>query len=517
MHGPTMLVILDGFGYSSSSRGNAPQLARMPFWQSFVNKYPNALLHASGKHVGLPDGYIGNSEVGHLTLGAGRVVDSYLKRFNDAIDDGSLFVNSLLIEKFTQLKATGKALHLMGLLSDAGVHSHTKHLFALMHMARDIGIEHVYIHAFLDGRDVEPKSASRYLEALDDEIGACDNAVLATVSGRLYAMDRDTNWDKTWTVYTMLCGLQQSVRAASWHEVLEKNYASAVTDEFIKPTLLDSDGVIKHGDGIIFFNIRPDRACQLTEAFVSNDFLQFKNPMNSAAGTVSFLLSPVTYKASFSNDVLFTREKITHTLLDEIAIQHAPHPPQVFIAAETEKYAHVTYFFRGMEDIQCEHETRMLISSMKVNAYATHPEMSAIQITDAVIASLNAHPAYFYLVNYANPDMVGHSGNLAATVQACEIIDEQLRRLHDEVVAAHGGTLIVTADHGNAEHKLDTQGNPLTAHTTNPVPFVLACKKHDHKTQGFNVPKHGLADVAATVLTCMGLQVPHVMNNTIIF
>jgi len=487
-----------------------------------------ALLNASGPSVGLPKGYMGNSEVGHLTLGSGRVVDSILKKFHDAIDDESFFENKLLIERFLSLKASGGALHLMGLLSDAGVHSHIRHLFALLKLAKKVGLESVFIHVFLDGRDAPPKSAGMYLTALQQEIDALGCGVIASVTGRLYAMDRDTNWDRTFSTYAMLCGHgKDTLRSSSWQSVLDTSYQNNVTDEFIEPHVLNPAGLIKSGDGVVFFNFRPDRACQLAEAFINPQFSHFKNALNTGNKTLAFFITTTRYKAQFNlfnNDILFERTKITHTLLDEIALQIKPKAPHVFIIAETEKYAHVTYFFRGMEDKQLQNETRKLIPSIKIHSYATHPEMSAQQITDTLVSSLRSKPAYFYLVNYANADMVGHSGDFKATVTACEFIDQQLAVLYDEVVTRLGGTLIVTADHGNAEKKIDAQGNPLTAHTDNPVPFVLACSKHDHPsssldTLGIGTRNHslGLANGAATILKCLGLNVPSAMNQEIIF
>ncbi len=355
---PTLLVILDGFGYSQNREGNAVNSAHMPMWHKLVNSYPHALLHASGEHVGLLPRYMGNSEVGHLTLGSGRVVKSLLKRVNDSIDDGTFFTNKILLERFAKLKASGRALHLMGLLSDGGVHSHERHLHALIKMAKLCGLEKVYVHAFLDGRDVAPRSASVYLQRLDDIYRSLGCGVTASIHGRFYAMDRDKNWGRTAISYRCLIGADESTASIAWSEALGHAYAQGVSDEFVVPVLMAPDGSVKQGDGVVFFNFRPDRARQLTECFIVPNFTEFaREDLCSTTGTLAFYISTSLYKeefAAFKNDVLFKREQVMHTLLDEIAAQANPH--KVFIIAETEKYAHVTYFVRGMVDKPLAHE-----------------------------------------------------------------------------------------------------------------------------------------------------------------
>jgi 2,3-bisphosphoglycerate-independent phosphoglycerate mutase len=515
---PIMLVILDGFGYAKSPTGNAITQAKMPFWHFLTTNYPSTLLKAAGPDVGLLPGYIGNSEVGHLTLGAGRIVKSALKKFHDAIDDQSFFDNKQINDRFTLLKKTGGSLHLMGLVSDGGVHSHERHLHALITLANNIGIRNVFVHVFTDGRDVPPSSAKTYLDKLDAHCKKINCGTIASISGRFYAMDRDKNWDRIQTTYQMLC-TGQPLLQRSWQELLESSYKQKLTDEFIPPTMLKPEGTIKPGDGIFFFNFRPDRARQLAEAFINPQFQPFSNAINTGNKSLSFFASTVRYKDSFSlfkNDILFEKELINHTLLDEIAQQFMLEPKKVFIIAETEKYAHVTYFFRGMNEIQLENETRTLIPSIKAKDYTATPEMSAPIITNTLVHSLRSDPAYFYLVNYANPDMVGHSGNLDATIKACECVDQQLALLYHEIVERLKGTLIITGDHGNAEQKQDEKGSPLTAHTINPVPFVIASKKKSKKTGTLlpfqEEPKYGLSHIAPTILKIMGLSIPQEMN-----
>lgn len=517
---PTMLVVLDGFGYNPRQEGNAVAAAHMPFWNNLISRYPTVLLHASGEHVGLLPGYIGGSEVGHLTLGAGRVIKSMLKRFHDAIDDGSFFQHHLLLKKLQQLKNQGGALHLLGLLSDGGVHSHECHLHALIKLAAAQGIKKIYIHPFLDGRDVLPTSAQTYLARLEQVCRQVGGGEIASVHGRFYAMDRDKNWDRTAVSYRCLCGQVDYKPAGDWRVVLEQSYAHDVTDEFVMPTLLIEDGVIKKGDGVLFFNFRPDRARQLAECFLNPKF-DFFSPagLTSTAGTLSFVVTTVLYKDEFKNfscDVLFAREVVDHTLLDELTVQGVQRdgqPPKIFIIAETEKYAHVTYFFRGMVEKQLVNEERVLVPSVKIRSYAEHPQMSASLITQHLVYSLTKNPASFYLVNYANADMVGHSGDYKATVESCQVLDQQLAILYDAVVAQHNGTLFIVGDHGNAEEKINPETHePLTAHTCNPVPFVMVNKQvmcsGGNTMANLPAPICGLAHVAPTILKQCGFKIP---------
>ncbi|MCB9492976.1 MAG: 2,3-bisphosphoglycerate-independent phosphoglycerate mutase [Epsilonproteobacteria bacterium] len=514
MSKPTLLVILDGFGWRSQEYGNAIAHANMPFFSHALTYYPSTLLHASQGHVGLLEGQIGNSEVGHLTIGAGRVIASSLKHFHDFIRSGKLFEHELLTRKLQELKQTGKALHLMGLLSDAGVHSHQYHLHNLLQLAKQIGVKHVYVHAFLDGRDSPPQSAEAYLKRLEQVMNDFSCGRLASIHGRFYAMDRDNNWQRTKECFDVLVGKKQT-RTTSWQNILRESYEQNIFDEFIEPVRLLDDGVINAGDGIIFFNLRPDRARQLTRPFLDPYFAEFDRDQASVAEQLAFFVTPVRYDESFkkfNNDVLFERELIADTLLDCLAAQRKT----IFTIAETEKYAHVTYFFRGMREVVFENEQQVLIPSIKTKNYADQPAMSAQEITDAVLSSLARAAADFYLINYANADMVGHSGNLQATVQACQVLDQQLARLYEHAVQGLGGTLFITADHGNAEQMLDREGSCITAHTINPVPFVaigddLVCASQVEQPLS-QPPCFGLSAVAPAILRHMDIAVPSQMT-----
>lgn len=506
---PTALVILDGFGYTTELLGNAPAHAAMPTLAMFKKDYQWTLLHAAGADVGLLNGSVGNSEVGHLTIGAGRVTNSTLKRMQDAIDDGSFFTNKLLVKRFTQLKQSGKKLHLMGLLSDGGVHSQDAHLHALLELASSIGIKKVMIHPFLDGRDVPPQSAQYYLECLDDVCRKFEVGFIGSMHGRFYAMDRDHNAERTKISYDVLTVLSE-VSHVSWQQALQASYDAGITDEFFYPRQLNQDACIEPGDGVVFFNTRPDRARQLTACFLTE-----------AWSKLVFFITPIRYQDNFTNEVLFESIKLEHTLLDEISVQQ-PHA-KLFTIAETEKYAHVTYFFRGMKEIKLPHETQVLVPSLKQRNYINQPAMSALTITQQVLDSLKKDPAYFYLINYANADMVGHSGDFQATVLACQSLDEQLKQLYQKIVIEQQGTLFVTADHGNAEAKIDlATGKPLTAHTANPVPFFAIGSRFKQYDQAVSlVPKkphinYGLALVAPTILYYLGLTIPAEMEQEII-
>lgn len=516
---PTMLVILDGFGYRKETFGNAVAQAYMPTWDYFLSTYQHTLLHATGEYVGLPQGFIGNSEVGHLTLGAGRVVDSILKQFHDAIDNESFFKHEVLIRYLKILKESGKALHVMGLLSDGGVHSHERHLYALLRLACSVGISRIFIHPFLDGRDVPPQSAQTYLEKLQSVCQELGCGKIASIHGRFYAMDRDNNWDRIKKSYDVLMGNGVNFEGG-WQKYLEKSYQDGITDEFIVPTLLENDGSIKSGDGIIFFNFRPDRARQLTRCFIDPNFDKFEHTgLSTTQQKLSFFISTTRYKKEFeqlNNQILFEKPVIEHTLLDQIAdhIQGTKH--NVIIIAETEKYAHVTYFFRGMRDIQLPHEKRQLVPSIKAKNYVGHPEMSAPEITNNILESLATEPAYFFVVNYANADMVGHSGDLDATIKACECLDKQLKKLYEAIVVKCSGTMFIVADHGNAEDLKEVEsGRPITAHTQNPVPFVLIDKNYENMNIILPVNR-GLSYVAPTILKHLKLSVPNEMEESLI-
>lgn len=513
-HTPCALVILDGFGLNPYQEGNAIAHASMPTWKKLLKDYPHTSLEASGTAVGLLPGFIGNSEVGHLTLGAGRIVPSILKQFHDAINDGSFSFHPLLQKHFSALAAQGGRLHLMGLLSDGGVHSHQDHLFALLEQAVRFGITEIFIHAFLDGRDVAPQSAQKYLEKLTLFLTRLGRGTIASIQGRFYAMDRDLNWERTEQSYALLTGIF-SATSMSYKEILEKYYTQNITDEFIPPTLLNEHGIIQPNDGVLFFNFRPDRARQLTEVFLNPTFKEFKRTITRK--DLNFFMTITRYKDEFkywNNDILFQEQHIQSTLLDEFSAQ-TNGQFKSFIIAETEKYAHVTYFFRGMREMKKPQEIYILIPSIKSKNYIQHPEMSASSITAHVVKSLKKDPAHFYLINYANPDMVGHSGDFGATVKACEVIDDQVAILYEEFVVKRNGTLFITADHGNAEQKIDLKTRqPLTAHTTNPVPFIIVNqnflgKASIHKNQ------YGLCNVAPTILQHLNFAIPKEMAKEI--
>jgi 2,3-bisphosphoglycerate-independent phosphoglycerate mutase len=439
---------------------------------------------------------MGNSEVGHICIGAGRVVRTSFCKLHDSIKKGDFFKNEFLIEKLKSLKKKDKSLHVMGLLSDAGVHGHEDHIYAILKLAKSMGVKKTFIHAFLDGRDTPPKSAKEHIKKLQNLCEAENYGVIASIHGRFYAMDRDNNWERTKKSYDVISGLGDYVDS-SWESVIDKSYAKNITDEFIEPVLLVRDGAVKDGDGLFFTNFRPDRARQLTKCFLDEK-------------KVSFFISTVQYDKVFRKNkiysVLFENEEIKNTLLDEIASQTKDlENNRVFIIAETEKYAHVTYFFRGKVDLQLENETRILVPSKKVRTYENDPEMSAKEITGKILESLKSDPAYFYLVNYANCDMVGHSGNFDATVKACEYIDEQLKILYEEVVEKLGGTIFITGDHGNAEEMALPGNKPKTSHTTNPVPFVIVDKKLKGDYPVFEDQNRGLSAVKPTILQHLGL------------
>lgn len=497
---PTALVILDGFGYRAEREGNAIALAQTPHLTQWFAEYPHTTLHASGAAVGLFPGMMGNSEVGHLTIGAGRIIEQPIVTIHNAIADKSFFKNKKLTDCFTTLKEQG-VLHIMGLLSDAGVHSDIEHLYAFLDAAHQHTIKHVYIHAFLDGRDTPPKSATIYLEQLENAIAAFGYGSLGSIHGRFYAMDRDANWERTQKSYRTLTE-QTDTMPVPWQDVLEKQYANGITDEFIIPTQIDPTSTIQDGDGVIFFNIRPDRARQLTRCFVDPHFNHF--PLKKIP--LSCFITPVAYDPTLNTTVLFPTPVIHHTLKEELSRAGKT----IVALAETEKYAHVTYFFGGGTEQPFAHETDILIPSIKARNYVDHPCMSAAEISDAVLKSLRDKPADFYLINYANADMVGHSGNVQATIKAIECLDHELGRLYKVIVEERNGTLYITGDHGNAEQMIDKKTNqPHTHHTTNPVPFIAIKKGAVHNVQ---LPLKELSDIAPFILEAMQLPLPQEMK-----
>lgn len=524
---PVVLIILDGFGFSPERHGNAIKLADMPCFSQLQLRYPSALLRAAGEDVGLLPGYFGNSQVGHLALGAGRVIQSVLHKMHAAIQDKSFFKQKILVENLKKLVGRTSSLHVMLLLSDGGVHSHIEHMYAVLRLAKLIGLEHVFIHAFLDGRDCPARSAQRYLQELEQYCSQLGLGKLASVHGRFYAMDRDNNWDRTQQTYDVLVGKQvASVFGENWQQVLDYSYRQGVTDEFIPPTLLNGDGAIKQGDGVVFLNFRADRARQLTECFLTSTTCPVPIEDRSVnSSSLAFFITTTRYKKEFiplNNDVLYEHEPVYNTLLDVVLQHKTLHAYQAYVIAETEKHAHVTYFLKGMRDEYPPEEYREFVPSLKHKNYVKHPAMSAETITKYLLASLQPDPAYFYVANYANADMVGHSGDLAATITACEILDKQLALLYEHIVVKLGATMVITADHGNAEQMIDpVSKQPLTSHTTNDVPFIMVSAQASKQASGKSLDQltatHSLIHVAPTLLNHMGLPIPVEMEQETIF
>jgi len=499
---PSALVILDGFGHSTNTESNAIFHAHKPTIDYFEQHFPHTLLRADGSYVGLLPGMIGNSQVGHLTLGAGRIIPQAVLLIHHMIDDGSFAKFHLLQKSMEQIKRAGSRLHLMGLLSDAGVHSHEKHLYALLDIAHQASLQ-VFVHAFLDGRDVPPQSAQLYLERLSKYCYEHPNTHIGSIHGRFYAMDRDKNWERTQVSYDVLTE-EQPIIYKSWQAVLDHYYSQRIFDEFIPPTPLDAHAIVRNDDGIIFFNVRPDRARQLTACFMCPERVPFK----VKDIRLLFFLTMADYNQSCGHvQALLAKPEITETFKDILAAHHK----SLFCIAETEKYAHVTYFFGGGREAPLSSETWKLIPSIPAKDYVHNPQMSAAPITDAVLTSLKEHPYDFYLINYANADMVGHSGNFEATKKAIEILDHELQRLYETIVKKMNGTLYITADHGNAEQKQNMQtGQSQTAHTTNPVPFFMI--RQDLFDKKYQLPLHELADVAPFILQQMNIEPPAIMK-----
>ena len=498
MKKPVALIIMDGFGYNPDSYGNAIADAKKPNLDKLFAECPHTLIGASGLDVGLPDGQMGNSEVGHTNIGAGRVVYQMLVKISKSIKEGTIRKNPAIVGAVENCVKNGSALHLMGLLSDGGVHSHIEHLFGLMEMAKDMGVEKIYVHAFLDGRDVPPTSGAEYMEKLVQETQRIGAGKVATVMGRFYAMDRDNAWDRVEKAYAaMVYG--EGVEGCCPVGAIKKSYEEGVTDEFMVPTVLDKEGTIKAGDSVIFFNFRPDRARQITRAFVDPDFTGF--PRKNGFFPLHFVCM-TQYDATMPNvHVAFPPEALTMTMGEYISKNGLT---QLRIA-ETQKYAHVTFFYNGGEEKTFPGEDRILIKSPDVETFDLKPEMSAYEVTDAVVKAIEEDKYNMIILNYANCDMVGHTGIEEAATKAVEAVDACVGRMVDAVLKA-GGAALITADHGNAEKMKEPDGAPFTAHTTNPVPLIVAgypCKLRDGGR---------LADLSPTMLDIMGLPKPPEMD-----
>jgi len=501
---PVVLIILDGWGIRKSRKANAIAMARKPFFDQAWQKYPHAILDASGKAVGLPPGYIGNSEVGHTHIGAGRLIPQAFMRINDTIRDSSFYRNKALVSTIRHAQQRGKSLHLMGLLSDGGVHSHINHLFALLRLAKRLGMEgRTFVHCFLDGRDVPPKSAGRYLAMLGQFMRKQGIGEIASISGRYYAMDRDHRWQRTRKAYDAIAN-GKGIRESSVTGALKAAYANGETDEFVMPRLIVGEhGTtqatrVQDGDAVIFFNFRPDRARQLTRAFTDERFQGFARHRIQTA-----FVCMTSYDKTIQTPVAFPPIILKGTL-GEIIAQYDLRQLRV---GETEKYAHVTYFLNGGRETPFLNEDRILIPSPKVATYDTTPAMSAPIITRRVIAELRKRKHAFIAINFANPDMVGHTGKLTATIKAIETVDSCLRVIVSEVHSM-GGACIITADHGNAEEET---GRHQTSHTTNPVPCILV------SPQRYPIRQHGtLQHIAPTILELLHLPKPKMMMDSLI-
>jgi len=508
---PVVLVVLDGWGVRAAREGNAIALAGAPFYHGLLRDYPATELTASGESVGLPDDQMGNSEVGHLNLGAGRVVYQDFTRINRAIADGSFAANPVLLAAIDAATAPGRTLHLLGLLSDGGVHSHVDHLHALLDMAKRRGARQVAIHAFLDGRDTPPRSGLGYVAALDARLVKDGLGRLATVSGRYYAMDRDHRWDRVHKAYdAIVAGRGVEVKEATG--AIEDGYRRGVTDEFLVPAVVCEGGTpvapVRDGDSAIFFNFRADRAREVTAALTAERFDGFER---GRVARWSSFVGMTRYDDRLGIPAAFEPVRITRILADVLSGSGL----RQLRIAETEKYAHVTYFFNGGVEAVFPGEERVLIPSPRdVATYDEKPEMSAPAVTDAVVAKVASGAYDFILLNYANPDMVGHTGKLDAAIEAVRVIDRCLERLVTAVLAG-GGAVVLTADHGNLEQMVDDQGGPHTAHTTNPVPCVVIDRRL-RPSPGAATPvlRSGgiFADVAPTLLALMGIPQPPEMT-----
>lgn len=494
---PVALIIMDGFGYNADEYGNAIKAANTPNLDKYMQE-PNTIIGASGLDVGLPDGQMGNSEVGHTNIGAGRIVYQMLVKISKSIKDGDFFENKALVAAMNNCKEKNSALHLMGLLSPGGVHSHMEHLYGLLEMAKKNGIEKVYVHAFLDGRDVPPSSAAEFMEEAVAEIKKIGVGSVATIAGRFYAMDRDNAWDRVEKAYDAMV-LGEGVNETDPVEAIRNSYANEVTDEFMLPTIVDKNGMIKENDSVVFFNFRPDRARQITRAFVDPEFSGFER--KNGYFPLHFVCM-AQYDASMPNvSVAFPPEQLTMTLGEYLSKSGKT---QLRIA-ETQKYAHVTFFFNGGEEKQFDGEDRILIKSPDVETFDMKPEMSAFEVTDAVVDAINSDKYDVIILNYANCDMVGHTGIFDAAKTAVEAVDTCVGRMVDAILAK-GGAALITADHGNADKMYEPDGSAFTAHTTNPVPFIVVGEDCELRDGGV------LADIAPTILKLVGLTQPEEMT-----
>ncbi|SMQ84123.1 phosphoglycerate mutase [Bacillus sp. OV166] len=502
---PVALIILDGFGCRGETKGNAVAQSKKPNFDRFWSEYPHSHLTASGEAVGLPKGQMGNSEVGHLNIGAGRIVYQSLTRVNIAIREGEFEKNETFTDAMEHVKKNGTALHLFGLLSDGGVHSHIQHMFALLKLAKEEGVEKVYVHAFLDGRDVGQKTAAKFIQQTLDKMKEYGVGEFATISGRYYSMDRDKRWERVEKSYrSMVYG--DGPAYTNPLEVVEDSYSHGIFDEFVIPSVITKEdgqpvATIKTNDAVIFYNFRPDRAIQISNTFTNEDFRSFdrgpKHPKDL------FFVCLTHFSESVDGYVAFKPTNLDNTI-GEVLSQNNMKQLRI---AETEKYPHVTFFMSGGREEKFPGEERILINSPKVATYDLQPEMSAYEVTDALLKEIQADKFDAILLNFANPDMVGHSGMLEPTIKAIETVDECLGKIVD-LILEKGGSVIITADHGNADEVITPEGEPMTAHTTNPVPVIVT-------KQGIQLRDGGiLGDLAPTMLDLLGLEKPAEMTGT---
>ena len=504
---PVCLFIMDGYGLRDSADGNAIKIANSGVIDGLMKDYPSTELQASGMFVGLPDGQMGNSEVGHLNIGAGRIVYQELTRITKAISDGDFFENKELNLAIDNALENDKSLHLYGLVSDGGVHSHNRHLYGLLELCRRRGLKKVYVHAFMDGRDVPPTSGVDYIAELEEKMKEIGVGELSSISGRYYAMDRDNRWERVEKAYDSLT-IGNGVPATDGVEAMKKSYADGVTDEFVLPTNIYKDGkpigLIEAGDSIIFFNFRPDRAREITRAFTQEDFVGFERKTGYLKPCyVCFTQYDATFKNVY---IAFKPQSLNNTLGQFLADKGYT---QLRIA-ETEKYAHVTFFFNGGVEAPNNNESRDLIASPKVATYDLQPEMSAPEVTQKVLEEIASDKFDIIILNFANCDMVGHTGVLEAAVKAVKTVETSIKAVVSAVLAK-GGTAMVTADHGNADIMIAEDGSPFTAHTTNPVPFILASA--DPKFRNVKLRSGGaLCDISPTILEVLGEPQPAEMT-----
>ena len=494
---PIALIILDGYGLNEATEGNAIRAAKQPNIDRYFAENPHTILYASGMSVGLPDGQMGNSEVGHTNIGAGRVVFQDLPHISRDIDSGEFFKNPAYLEAMEHCREWGTALHLMGLLSDGGVHSHITHLFALVKMAKEQGLEKVYVHCFLDGRDVPPSSGKSYVEQLQAKLDELGTGRIATVMGRYYAMDRDKRWDRVQRAYDAIA-LGEGIFEEDPAAAVQKSYDSGVTDEFMEPVVCAKGAQVRDNDSIIFYNFRPDRAREITRCFVDEDFQDVERKKGFVP--VDFVCT-TEYDATMPNvTVAYPRQKLENIFGEYISKLGLT---QLRIA-ETEKYAHVTFFFNGGVETVFPGEDRVLIASPKVATYDLQPEMSAYQVTEEAVKRIESGAYDVIILNFANCDMVGHTGVYEAACRAVTAVDECVGRVV-EATSRMGGVSLITADHGNAERMADEDGEPFTAHTTNLVPFYIV-------GASVRLRDGRLADIAPTMLDLMGLEKPKEMD-----